>query len=173
VKRSASLTPVRQALRGDSPLQDHVEDGLGAVEAAHRAYLDESIRSAFADSLDADDSLRQGHEGENRWDYLLGLSSSNTVVAVEPHSAKDDQIGTVIRKKRAALIQLRDHLRDGARIAKWLWVASGTVQFARTEGATARLNQEGIEFAGRRIMAKHLPLASRPAKTKKRRKVRS
>lgn len=59
---------------------------MGAVKAAHRNYFDKEVRSAFADSLDLDEALTEGHEQENRWDYLLGHALSGEVVAVEPHS---------------------------------------------------------------------------------------
>jgi hypothetical protein len=137
-----------------------VSNGLRAVAPAHRAYFDETIRSAFSDSLDIDEAFRANHDKENRWDYLLGHRSSRQVIAAEPHSAKDDEIGTVIRKRKAAREQLRGHLRDGAKITKWLWVASGRVRFADTERARFRLDQNGIEFVGTRVMAKHLPSAT-------------
>lgn len=157
MKKAARKTPVRQLLRTESTLLGNVQDGLSAVEGAHRSCFDSAIRPAFADSLDIDEGFRAGREQENRWDYLLGHGPSRTVVGVEPHSAKDDQISAVIRKRTAALKQLRDHLRDGARIGKWLWVASGEVRFANTEKARVQLDQNGIEFVGKTVLSKHLP----------------
>jgi hypothetical protein len=78
------------------------------------------------------------------------------VIAVEPHSAKQDEISTVICKRKAAIEQLKGHLLDGARISKWLWVASGKVHFASTEKARIRLDQNGIAFAGTQVTKKHL-----------------
>lgn len=150
-------TPTRRSLRPSSSLLPLVADGLGAVEAAHRDYFDPAIRNTFSDSLDLDKALKQGHEQENRWDYLLGHDKSGTVVAVEPHSAKQDEITTVINKRVAARKQLKDHLRDGSHVTKWLWVASGKVHFANTEKARLRLDQNGIEFVGTKVSAKHLP----------------
>lgn len=157
--KAAPKTPVRRALRDDSSLADAVRNGMEAVENKHRQYFDPAIRSDFADSLDLDEALKAGHEQENRWDYLLGHDPTGLVVAVEPDSAKQAEISTVIKKRVAAREQLRRHLRDGARIAKWLWVASGNVHFADTEKAPRRLDQNGIEFVGKRVMAKHLPAA--------------
>ncbi|MGO9739977.1 MAG: hypothetical protein ACLPN5_00335 [Roseiarcus sp.] len=77
-------------------------------------------------------------------------------MAVEAHSAENKEIATVIKKREAALRQLREHLRDGKSVAKWLWVASGNVHFAPMEKATFQLAQSGIEFVGRTIMNKHL-----------------
>lgn len=157
MKKAARNTPVRAALRKDSVLLPSVEDGIRAVKEAHRGYFDNAIRQTFADSLDLDGALQAGHEQQNRWDYLLGHTPSGTIVAVEPHSAKQDEITTVIKKRVAAREQLKDHLRDGACVTKWLWVASGKVHFADTENVRLRLDQNGIEFVGRKVSAKHLP----------------
>ncbi|MCC7140996.1 MAG: hypothetical protein IT349_02745 [Candidatus Eisenbacteria bacterium] len=123
------------------------------MKSADKSHLDEEIRKDFADSLDIDDGLLEGHEQENRWDYLLGYSPTQAVVAVEPHSARTDEITTLIRKKAAAREQLRSHLQDGTRIAVWIWVASGDVQFADTEKAQRRLDEKGIILA-RKIITK-------------------
>lgn len=157
MKKAVSKTPLRRALLKDSSLLPLVADGLSAVKAAHKDYLDNAIRPSFADSLDLDEAVKKGHEQENRWDYLLGHEPSGTVVAVEPHSAKEDEITTLIKKRTAALEHLRGHLRDGARVTKWLWVASGKVHFADTEKARRRLDQNGIEFVGTKVAIKHLP----------------
>lgn len=156
-KGATRKTPVRVALRQHSALQSSVVDGLGAVEGGHRDYFDVAIRSSFGDSLDLDKAMAPGREQENRWDYLVGHSPSGKVVAVEPHSAKQEEITTVIKKRVAAREQIKEHLRDGVQIEKWLWVASGNVQFANTEKAKLRLDQNGIEFVGKRVTAKHLP----------------
>jgi hypothetical protein len=154
---------VRRALREDSVLLESVRDGLGAVEAAHRKCFDNAIRSTFADSLDLDKAVKRGHDQENRWDYLLGHKPSDEVIAVEPHAAKQDEITTVINKRSAARTHLKDHLREGARVTKWLWVASGKVHFADTEKTKRRLDQSGIEFVGKRVTVKHLPVVAAPA----------
>jgi hypothetical protein len=158
VKKSIKKKSViRDALQEKSEFQPLVKDGLGAVENAHNNYFDIAIRDAFADSLDLDKAVKQGHEQENRWDYLLGHAPSGKVVAVEPHSAKQDEITTVINKRIAAQKHLIGHLREGTKVAKWLWVASGKVHFANTEKARLRLDQNGIAFVGTKIAAKHLP----------------
>jgi hypothetical protein len=155
--KRTSGTPLRRALRADSDLQDSVRDGMAAVKRTHHDHFDPAIRSSFADSLDLDAALQAGHEQENRWDYLLGHRPSREVVAVEPHSAERDAISKVIRKRSSAREQLKAHLRDSARVSRWLWVASGRVHFADTEKARRRLDQNGIEFVGTKVMAKHLP----------------
>lgn len=155
--RDKQATPVRMAIRPGDPLLEAVRDGMGAVEAAHRDYFDAAIRTDIADSVDLDAATKDQHPQDNRWDYLLGHSLSGEVVAVEPHSATEDQVSRVIRKKQAAKNQLSSRLREGVKIASWLWVSSGKVHFADTEKARRRLDQEGIEFVGTKVMAKHLP----------------
>jgi len=157
VTKAATKTPLRAALLTQSSLRPLVVNGIGAVEAAHRDYFEPGIRSTFSDSIDLDAALKKGHSQENRWDYLLGHLPSGQVVAVEPHSAKQDEITTLIKKRDAARQQLKDHLRDDVRIVKWLWVASGKVQFADTEKARRLLDQNGIEFVGTKVLEKHLP----------------
>jgi hypothetical protein len=147
-----------------------VRDGLGAVETAHRDLFEASIRASFDDSLNFDEAMRPGHEQENRWDYLLGHASSGRVVAVEPHSAKQDEISTVVRKLAAAKEQVRPHLKDGINVSRWLWVASGNVQFAGTEKVVFQLAQKGIDFVGRRVLAKHLPQGATPSPRKRKRR---
>ena len=85
--------------------------------------------------------MRIAHALENGWDYLLGHGPSVVVVALEVHSANDDKIQSLIDKRRAALGQLRNHLKSGAGVSKRLWVASGKVRFANTEKTRRLLDQ--------------------------------
>lgn len=149
-------TPVRTALRPGSQLVAAVRNGLGAVRPVDRDRLDVAVRGAFADSLALDEALRQDHARANRWDYLLGHTATRALVAVEPHQAKEGEIPVVIAKRDAAVQQLRGHLVDGARVAKWLWVASGSVFFADTEKTRRQLDMAGVEFVGSRVLARHL-----------------
>ena len=66
---------------------DEVCDGLRALEKPHRKMISAEAKGEFADSLDLDKARRRGHEQENRWDYLLGHARSDSIVALEPHSA--------------------------------------------------------------------------------------
>lgn len=157
MKRRAPSTPLRRALRNESVLQAAVADGLGAVARAHKTYFHAAVRPDFADSIDLDSTLKSAHPEDSRWDYLLGHTSTAQLIAVEPHTAGQDQISAVIAKRAAARQQLRDHLREGEQVHSWLWVASGKVQFADTEKARRLLDQNGIQFVGTRVTAKHLP----------------
>jgi hypothetical protein len=156
-RKKSKTTPIRRALLVNSALQTGVNDGIGAVKNTDRVLFAPDVRSSFSDSLDLDSALQRVYPGQNRWDYLLGHKPSDKVVAVEPHSAKQDEITTVINKRKAAKQQLAAHLKPGVRVAKWLWVASGKVYFADTEKVRLRLDQNGIEFAGKQVLAKHLP----------------
>lgn len=153
---SQAETPIRAALTGDSTLKDSVQDGLRAIEASHKDYIDASLRSAFADSLALDDAMKNEHAQDSRWDYLLGYAASPAVVGLEPHSAHSDQVSTVIQKRKAALSQLRSHLKNGQRVAAWFWVASGKVDFQPFDKAKLRLDQEGITFVGKVLLPKHM-----------------
>ena len=160
--KRAAKTPLRQALRESSRLLPLVADGLGDVKSCDQGCFDDAIRSTFADSLDLDSAMKLQHSQDPRWDYLLGHAPSGELVAVEPHSAKHDEITTVIRKRTAAREQLQEHMRESARVTKWLWVASGKVHFADTEKVRRLLDQSGIEFVGTRVAHRHLPTSPSP-----------
>ncbi len=155
MRRTSRSTPIRKALTAQSTIKALVQDGIGAIKDNDKRCLDTSIRTQFADSLDTDEAFRVGRDQEPRWDYLLGHENRN-LIAVEPHSAKTDEIKAVINKKRALIQQLNGHLKDGTHISKWLWVASGTVCFPRGSKYEISLSQAGIKFVGRCVLAKHL-----------------
>lgn len=157
MRKPARKTALRAALKQGSSLGPLIVDGLGAIQGADRKCLDEAVRSDFSDSLNLDAALESQHQEEHRWDYLLGYAPTGNVIAVEPHSGRDDEVSVVIAKCIAARRQLALHLRDGARIERWLWVSSGGVRFANTEKTRRLLDQHGIQFVGTRIFRKHLP----------------
>lgn len=164
MKRKKKITPTRKALVATSSLRPSVVDGIGAMKKADRKLLDSKVRSAFSDSLDLDMALQPKHPQQNRWDYLLGHEPSGEVVGLEPHSAKQDEVSTVIRKRTAALEQLVGHLRDGKKVAEWYWVASGKIQFADIEKTAVRLAENGIKWVGPRLLERHLPSAPKERK---------
>jgi hypothetical protein len=133
-----------------------VRDGLKALASQSRKLMADSVRAAVADSLDIDAAFARTHAEDNRWDYLLGHGPTSRVFALEPHSAHEGEISVVIKKKKAALQQLNAHLDPRARISRWLWVASGKVDFLSTEKAYLRLSQSGITFVGKGVQEKHL-----------------
>jgi hypothetical protein len=155
MRRTTRSTPIRKALTAQSTIKALVQDGIGAIKDNDKRCLDASIRTQFADSLDTDEAFRVGRDQEPRWDYLLG-HKNRSLIAVEPHSAKTDEIETVINKKKALKQQLNGHLKDEMHISKWLWVASGTVCFPRGSKHEIKLSQSGIKFVGRCVLVKHL-----------------
>ena len=108
------------------------------------------------DSLETDENLRLGREGENRWDYLLGDGARGRLVGLEPHGASEKEMKVVVAKKAAALLRLRPHLREGQHVSAWFWVQSSGAGFLDTARARREANQNGIIFVGRKLMAKHL-----------------
>jgi len=163
----SQATPILASLRSTSTLREHVKVGMGAIEKSHKSYIDEQLRAAFADSLETDENLKKGRDTENRWDYLLGHASSRAVVGLEPHTANNNAVPVVIKKREKALEQLRPHLIDGARVRAWFWVASGKVDFLPMEKATTRLANSGIAFVGKQLLAKHLAALEPETKKKK------
>jgi hypothetical protein len=155
MRRTTRSTPIRKALTAQSTIKALVQDGIGAIKDNDKRFLDASIRTQFADSLDTDEAFRVGRDQEPRWDYLLG-HKNRSLIAVEPHSAKTDEIQAVINKKRALTRQLNGHLKDRTDVSKWLWVASGKVCFPRGSRHEFKLSQAGIKFVGRCVLAKHL-----------------
>jgi len=154
--KKPNATPLLRILIPASALRDAIKPGMNAVSPAHRqAHFDDTVKPCFSDSLDIDAAFAQSHPNANRWDYLLSHAPSNSVIAVEPHSAKTAQVRVVIAKKDKAKEQLSKHLVASARIAKWLWVGSGKNGFADTDKARRQLDQKGIEFVSPKIMLKH------------------
>lgn len=116
--KRAGGSPIRRALASTSPLQTRIREGLEAVKRKDRVCLSVDVRGAVGDSLDIDVAFQKSHPEVNRWDYLLGHLPSGQVIGLEPHSAKQDEISTVIRKKKAALQQLAGHLKPGKSVSK-------------------------------------------------------
>lgn len=150
------MTPIRSMLVAPSSLAECVEDGLRAVKGPHRDYVANEIRSRFEDSIDIDSVFQGTHPSQNRWDYLLGDGQTSHVFGLEPHSAKSDQVSTVIAKKTQALLQLRGHLKPGRGVTRWFWVASGSVHFPSTDAVNLRLASHNIRFVGRELRKRDL-----------------
>jgi hypothetical protein len=152
----AATTPLRAALEPKSHLVPLVKDGIQAVEKGHRDYFEEAIRTDFGDSLEFDEAMLEEFPDDNRWDYLLGHTPTGRLIGVEPHSAKQDEVSTVIKKRKAAGEHLKGHLKEGKHVHAWIWVASGTVHFLDIDKQSLRLADAGIKFAGKQVTAKLL-----------------
>jgi len=147
--------PVARALKG-SYLAAAIRDGIQAVPNDKRKHISEAVRADFLDSLDLDEATRPRHPTDARWDYLLGHAPSSRVVAIETHSAETSQVSRVIQKRTASLGHLQDQLGTGQHVAAWYWAASGRVDFVPHEKTVLRLSENGIQFVGGRLEAKHL-----------------
>jgi hypothetical protein len=147
--------PVTRALKG-SYLAPAIRAGLQAVPSDKRKHIAEPVRSDFLDSLDLDEASRTRHPTDARWDYLLGHAPSSQIVAIETHSAETSQVSSVIQKRTASLGHLRGQLGTGHNVAAWYWAASGRVDFVPHEKTVLRLSENGIQFVGGRVEAKHL-----------------
>ncbi len=162
-------TPTRSALVPKSALHQFICDGLSAVKDSHKKLLHDAVRTSFTDSLDLDAALRAAHGQANRWDYLLGHRTSNAVVGLEPHTASTGEVGTVIAKRKAAIEQLKKHLKPSSYVAEWFWVASGRVDFVPFDRHVLRLEQAGIRFVGKMLREEHLPKGrARPPRKRRR-----
>jgi hypothetical protein len=132
-------------------LRQAIQEGVAALERRHRNLLADGLRSDARESLNLDDWARWECPESNRWDYLVAFASQPGLVAIEPHTAADHEVVVVVRKKKWALQYLRSHLREGASVTIWCWVASGRTGFSRTGNWRRRLDSAGIRFAGRQL----------------------
>ena len=132
----------------NSTLRPHVQIGCEAIARKHRALITEDLKGTVQDSLDLDSATAAQFPTANRWDYVVAVRASGRLVGIEPHSARDDEIATVIAKKQQATQVLSEHLIAGRRVTAWIWVSSGRVKFSKMDPAIRRLDQNGIRFAG-------------------------
>jgi hypothetical protein len=164
----AKKTVIQKAARDKSAILGQIKLGLGAMRKQDRALIDSEVATIFEDSVDIDEVARPGNEQENRWDYLLGVAEGGRLVALEPHTASEGEVSVVIAKRAFSKEFLSMNLKDGKKVERWLWVASGKVGFLDTEKARRRLDQNGIEFVGRAVTSKSFPkVATRTVGKKK------
>jgi hypothetical protein len=126
---------------------------MGAFTKGDRSLIVIGERKRIGDSLDLDEALRLSFPNTNRWDYVFSVPDATKLIALEPHTAKDSEIGVLIDKKRHAAAQLRLHLQPQHGISEWWWVSHGKTAFSRTEQARRRLAQEGIKYLGRSVLS--------------------
>ena len=143
---------VRKSLAPRSPLRTEVQAGKQALRKSDREKIAESAGAKVVDSLDLDAATARELPEENRWDYLVGTTVAGaTLLAIEVHPASTSQVSTVIQKKLAAELYLKEQLVSGARPKAWIWLASGTTAIPQTTAQDRRLNQAGIRLAGGRL----------------------
>lgn len=154
MKTRKAKGPLAAGLKTKSTLTAGVQPGLGAIANAHRGYVDDTIRALFAESLDLDAALASTHGTENRWDYLLSLAEH--VVGLEPHSASNHEVKTVVKKRDAALRQLEAHTHPSFYVSAWFWVASGKNDLTPLDRKVLFLRQQGITFVAPKLLKKHI-----------------
>lgn len=137
---------LRLALKASSDLQP--VKGLGALRRTDVNLIIESERQKVDDSLDLDAAMQASHPNENRWDYLLSLLTTQRLIALEPHPAKESEIASMIAKRARARSFLDSHLQPGHSITRWIWVSPGATRFSRMERAQRLLAQHGIDYVG-------------------------
>lgn len=142
---------LRAVLRPTSTLRKSVRPGVGALKKRDAQLIAEPERPRVGDSLDLDEATRSEYPEDPRWDYLLSIPGRSQIVAMEPHSARQSEVSSVIAKKKWAIAVLRNHLGPRHAVARWLWVSSGPVGFSRMDRERRRLDQHGIEFVGRKV----------------------
>jgi hypothetical protein len=154
--RGKARAPIDDGLRAESSLRRHLGSGLTRLTNSDREHVARDIRPDFGDSLALDEATRDEHPSDPRWDYLLGHTVSDAIVALEVHPATIGEVSRVIRKKHTAIATLGAHLRSGVRVRRWFWAASGKVAFVPFEKARLALDRAAIVFVGSTLTAKHL-----------------
>ena len=155
-KAKAPARPPREflltaALTAGSNLRRVVQNGMGAFEADDKLLIAVDQRPRIGDSINLDEALRAQYPQANRWDYIFSVSDAKKVVALEPHTANDSEVKTVIAKKKHAVDYLKDHLEPKHRVSAWLWVSSGKATLTKTEKYERALASAGIKYVGRFI----------------------
>jgi len=105
------------------------------------------------DSLNLDEASRTEYPHTPRWDYLLSFGTRGPVIAVEPHPADNGEVNVVIAKKRAARDLLVRECPRGCPVARWFWISTNAGGFSRMDKVRRRLDQNGIEFRSRKLLA--------------------
>jgi len=126
------------------------------MKTVDRKRMDRSVQDRFVDGIDADEALRLQHPAARRWDYVLGDARGACLVGIEPHPAESGEVSVVMEKKRNTERWLSDHLKEGRRVARWLWVGTGKASLPLASKARLRLAQRGISFVGKSVRASHL-----------------
>lgn len=158
-KKPARSTKTRKgvrlatALRPNSTLHQALKPGIQAFTDAHRDHILPGDRSKLGDSIDLDEACRVEYPQANRWDYIFSAPELNKLLALEPHSPKDSEVGVLIAKREHARMYLRSHLQTPHKVSHWFWVSDGKVRFSQMDRIRRILDQNGIVWAGRCLKA--------------------
>ncbi|WP_428264199.1 hypothetical protein [Haliangium sp.] len=143
---------LKKALAKGSPLRDHVEAGLQALQRRDRNRVTATPSTYVADSLALDEVTADSRGPERCWDYVLGTRDARrALLGVEVHPATPGEVAAIIEKKRWADAELSRQLVPGRRVKQWYWVASGSTRLSKNTAEYRRLGLEGIELVGEHL----------------------
>ncbi|TVQ96657.1 MAG: hypothetical protein EA398_15710 [Deltaproteobacteria bacterium] len=150
------MTTFREVVKEVPSIADAFEPGLRALHARDRARILAPEPRRLRGSVDLDEALRVDRPGENRWDYIIGLSAGEAerAIFVEVHPASTSDVATMLRK----LQWLKEWLRgEGAALRAlrdsrpYRWVASGKVVIRPGTPQARRLASSGLAFPVREL----------------------
>ncbi len=128
--------------------------GLQALKSVDSQHLSSSSPRRLAGSVDLDRALCNLFPNAHRWDYAVGIKTSNEtddVIWVEVHPATTvAEIGIVLVK----LLWLKAWAKSAAPLLlvltrEYVWIASGSVGFSHNSPQRKKIAKAGIRFAGR------------------------
>jgi hypothetical protein len=139
------------SFRPGSVLRAAVVSEAGALEREHQALIDRPALVQIRDSVNFDSALRHLYPEDHRWDYFVSVAGQEIIVGIEPHSASDSEVSTVLKKKQHAWSVITDQCLPGTTVSRWFWIASTKVRFSRNERASRQLDKAGITFVVSRL----------------------
>lgn len=154
--RRTRTVSLHNFFKRQSRLRDDVKQGCRAIKTTDRNLIQPAVRTSISESIDLDEAMRGDYPHDSRWDYLIFESANGSIFALEPHSARDDQVDVVVRKKQAACSQLLSHTDEISAIQKWLWVSGGSAKISKGDKRMRKLNKAGITYIGRQLKKMHL-----------------
>lgn len=139
---------IERSLKPDSQLRDELQPGKRALGAyATRVH---EAESQVTDSVDFDEATRRAGSSDSRWDYFLGLGSGS-IIGVEVHPASDKEVKAIIAKKAASSPLIAQELAPGAKVSKWVWIATGRNSVSKNSRFARELAAKRIELVGRQL----------------------
>lgn len=146
----------KEAVKKTTHLENAYCVGLQALEDKCKPHIEAEDTRKFTGSVFVDDAYKKADPYGNRWDYGIAYQHSNraeeVVYWVETHSARDSQVGKVIKK--AAWLQkwLKGHGKHLALFEKEIvWVSSGATKFTLSSTQRKQMAVLGLSPVGGRL----------------------
>jgi hypothetical protein len=127
--------------------------GLQALRAEDRRHIDAEDTRHLTGSVYVDAALQKADPHGNRWDYAIGYQHANraeeVIYWVEPHTASDAQVKTVIKKAQWLLTWLKGagKLLDAFE-REIVWVSSGATSFTLSAPQNKQMALVGLQHRG-------------------------